>query len=147
MKIALGALILFILPSVGDVALAGESDTLEKPVISLSIVSILAEPDGANGYAIELSGYLANEYKPHLYLTKEFADLMDHQTAVPIETVVDLRSTKCMHKYVQISGEYGEVSLGRYGFTKIYTITPIPADGDFWSDCYTDSASQSEESD
>ncbi len=114
-----------------------DPDEPQPRVIDVSILHVILQPEFADGRTVQLSGFLAGEDNTYLFLTKEYAQMRDTLSAVPVEAAIAWEETDCLNKYVSMVGAYGPVSLGRHGFHKVFRVFPS-TDGISVESCFFD---------
>jgi len=105
-----------ILPSLRSSDLKGDS-----LIYYISMVNLINSPSDYKDKKVSLVGYLARESDPYLYLSKEHAFLSDISSGFPV-FMRDLIASKCMNRFVRITGRFTLDSPNEFALTDISNI-------------------------
>lgn len=98
----------------------------------VSIVHLIAYPEKIAGRRVRVKGYLANPGigGARLFLSKAHADIEDFHSSIPVGEGIDWSKSDCINKYVDLTGDFGEILPFGFGFTKVYYVSREWVDSD-----------------
>lgn len=83
----------------------------EEPLVYISLVNLLVQPENVPSHRIAVVGYLSNVGSPYLYLTEAHAAFLDMASGIKVIRSLGSGSFDgCVDRYVQVVGHYDPTS-------------------------------------
>lgn len=107
---------MFLVPS------SAGSEEKRDPGFYVSLLQLLTNPDRFAGQVVIVTGYLDYVGHPRLYLTRDHALVMDHQTSIMVSYITDVTQDACMKHYVRVKGTFKRLDEYSYGLIDVESI-------------------------